>query len=263
MTNKTTKSSVARRRDQLDKKQEQQNRTIRLVAGIVGVVALIVIGLLVWQAIAQNRAEKTETGTDTEAGAAQSGDMTLMEGERPAAELDPADRNNMYSEYPEMVIDPAKSYEAVVVTDKGDIRLRLFAEEAPQTVNNFVFLANQGFYDGVVFHRVLEGFMAQGGDPSGTGSGGPGYEFADETDNDLTFDRAGLLAMANRGPATNGSQFFITYAPTEHLNGLHTIFGEVIEGMEVLNSLTRRDPTAANQPAADVIERIEIYESSQ
>jgi cyclophilin family peptidyl-prolyl cis-trans isomerase len=256
MTNKTSKSSVARRRDQLERKQQQQNRTIRLVAGIVGVVALVVIGLLIWQAITQNQP------SESEAGAAQAGEMQLMEGERPAAELAPAERNDMYSEYPPTVIDEQKSYEALVVTEKGDIRLKLFAEEAPQTVNNFVFLANEGFYDGVVFHRVLEDFMAQGGDPSGTGSGGPGYQFADETDNGLTFDRAGLLAMANAGPATNGSQFFITFVPTPHLDGAHTIFGEVIEGMEVLDALTRRDPTAANPPAADVIERIEIYESS-
>lgn len=256
MTEKTSKSSVARRRDQLEKRQQQQNRTIRLVAGIVGVIALVVIGLLIWQAISQNQSEEST------AGSASDGELQLMEGERAAAELEPAERNDMYSEYPPMVIDEQGSYEAVIVTDKGDIRLRLFAAEAPQTVNNFVFLANEGFYDGVVFHRVLEDFMAQGGDPTGTGSGGPGYAFADETDNGLTFDRAGLLAMANAGPATNGSQFFITFVPTPHLDGAHTIFGEVIEGMEVLDALTRRDPTAADQPAADLIERIEIYESS-
>jgi cyclophilin family peptidyl-prolyl cis-trans isomerase len=123
-------------------------------------------------------------------------------------------------------------------------------------VNNFVFLSQQGFYDGLTFHRVLEDFMAQGGDPSGTGGAGPGYQFADEVDNGLTFDRRGLLAMANAGPATNGSQFFITFVPTPHLNGLHTIFGEVIEGDAILDQIAR---VAPGQPG-DVIERIDIVE---
>ncbi|MCP4426116.1 MAG: peptidylprolyl isomerase, partial [Chloroflexi bacterium] len=126
-----------------------------------------------------------------------------------------------------MVIDTAKSYEAVItVAGKGDMRLTLFDDEAPLTVNSFVFLANQGYFDGLTFHRVIADFMVQGGDPTGIGSGGPGYQFEDETDAGLSFDRRGLLAMANSGPATNGSQFFITFVPTPHLNGLHTIFGE-------------------------------------
>ncbi|MCP4427554.1 MAG: peptidylprolyl isomerase [Chloroflexi bacterium] len=156
-----------------------------------------------------------------------------------------------------MVIDAAKSYEAVVtVAGKGDMRLTLFDDEAPLTVNSFVYLANQGFYDGLTFHRVIADFMAQGGDPTGIGSGGPGYQFEDETDADLSFDRRGLLAMANSGPATNGSQFFITFVPTPHLNGLHTIFGELIEGDDVLSGLTISEPGGP----ADVIERIVIVE---
>ncbi|HOU41726.1 MAG TPA: peptidylprolyl isomerase, partial [Promineifilum sp.] len=143
--------------------------------------------------------------------------------------------------------------------DGGQMRLRLFDDEAPTTVNNFVYLANQGFYDGTTFHRVLENFMAQGGDPSGTGSGGPGYTFQDETDNGLTFDRRGLLAMANSGPDTNGSQFFITFAPATHLDGLHTIFGELTEGDDVLSGITLRDPDTATAPG-DVIEEITIFE---
>jgi cyclophilin family peptidyl-prolyl cis-trans isomerase len=157
-----------------------------------------------------------------------------------------------------MVIDTDKEYEALLQTSKGDIRIRLFAQEAPRTVNNFVFLANQGFYDGVTFHRVIENFMAQGGDPTGVGSGGPGYQFEDETSNGLRFDRAGLLAMANAGPNTNGSQFFITFVPTPHLDGRHTIFGEVIQGEEVLSQLNRRQPGDA-QPG-DTIERVDIFE---
>ena len=149
-----------------------------------------------------------------------------------------------WSSPPAMEIDPSKSYEAVFMTEIGDFKVRLYPDKAPDTVNNFVFLANQGYYDNTTFHRVLPGFMAQGGDPTGTGTGSPGYTFQDEFDPDLQFDRAGLLAMANRGPNTNGAQFFITYGPTPHLTGLHTIFGEVVEGADVLNSLRLRDPLA-------------------
>jgi len=138
--------------------------------------------------------------------------------------------------------------------------VQLFDDQAPKTVNNFVFLAQNGFYNGTTFHRVLDGFMAQGGDPTGTGMGGPGYQFEDEFSPDLTFDRPGLLAMANSGPNTNGSQFFITYDATPHLNGLHTIFGEVIEGMDVVNNITRRDPEQNPDFEGDAIETITITE---
>lgn len=165
-----------------------------------------------------------------------------------------------WSSPPTMQIDPSKSYEAVFITEIGDFRVRLFADQAPVTVNNFVFLAKQGYYDNTTFHRVLPGFMAQGGDPTGSGGGGPGYTFEDEFNPDLQFDKAGLLAMANRGPSTNGGQFFITYAPTPHLNGLHTIFGEVIEGAEVVGSLRPRDPQANPDYQGDVLLSIEIIE---
>jgi cyclophilin family peptidyl-prolyl cis-trans isomerase len=145
-------------------------------------------------------------------------------------------------ERPPMTIDPEKEYTALVETEKGTFTIQLFPDVAPVTVNSFVFLANEGWFDGITFHRVLDGFVAQTGDPSGTGAGGPGYTFENEVDPELTFDRAGLVAMANAGPDTNGSQWFVTYAPTEQLNGNYTIFGEVIEGMDVVNSLTRRDP---------------------
>lgn len=165
-----------------------------------------------------------------------------------------------WSTPPEMQIDPAGSYEAVFRTELGEFRVRLFAREAPVTVNNFVFLARQGYYDNTTFHRVLPGFMAQGGDPTGTGAGGPGYSFDDEFHPDLQFDRPGLLAMANRGPDTNGGQFFITYAPTPHLSGLHTIFGEVIEGGEVVGALRARDPQAAPAFAGSLLITVEIIE---
>jgi cyclophilin family peptidyl-prolyl cis-trans isomerase len=154
----------------------------------------------------------------------------------------------MYSAAPEMTIDPAKFYYATFKTAKGDIRVQLFADRAPETVNNFVFLAREGFYNDTVFHRVIDGFMAQAGDPTGTGTGGPGYQFADEIYPGATFDRPGLLAMANAGPGTNGSQFFLTFGPTEWLDGQHTIFGEVVEGLDVLDKITRVEP-GSGQPS--------------
>ena len=153
-----------------------------------------------------------------------------------------------YSAPPEMVIDPSKRYTATIGTDNGDIVIELFADKAPRTVNNFVFLAREGYYDGVTFHRVIKGFMAQGGDPTGSGSGGPGYKFADEFHAALKHDEPGILSMANAGPGTNGSQFFITYAATPHLDGKHTVFGRVIEGMDVVEAIPERDPMKAREP---------------
>lgn len=166
-----------------------------------------------------------------------------------------------WSEPPPMEIDPAKAYEALIRTARGVIRIALFAREAPRTVNNFVFLARQGFYDGVTFHRVIPGFVAQTGDPTGTGAGGPGYEFEDEFSPALRHDGPGVVSMANAGPNTNGSQFFITYAALPHLDGRHTVFGRVIEGMKVLRRLTPRDPSQNPfAPPGDRIITIEIVE---
>ncbi len=171
----------------------------------------------------------------------------------------PASRNGMYKQPPAMSIDPDKRYDATIETEKGDIVVRLFAAKAPQTVNNFVFLAREGFYDDTTFHRVLPDFMAQAGDPTGTGRGGPGYTFADEFDPSLRHDAPGILSMANAGPGTNGSQFFITFAPTPWLNDKHSVFGKVIRGMDVLLSLSPRDPRAAKKPG-DKIKTIRITE---
>ena len=153
---------------------------------------------------------------------------------------------------PEMTIDPKKQYTATLVTDKGDIVLKLFAEKTPRTVNNFVFLAREGFYDGTIFHRVIADFMAQGGDPTGTGRGGPGYRFADEFHPELRHSKPGILSMANAGPNTNGSQFFITHVPTPWLDGKHSVFGEVIEGMDVLLSIPPRDPMRPEYPGVTI-----------
>lgn len=154
---------------------------------------------------------------------------------------------------PTMEIDPQKQYSAILKTEKGDITLRLFADKTPNTVNNFVFLSRQGFYDGTIFHRVISDFMAQGGDPTGTGMGGPGYRFADEFNSSLRHDKAGVLSMANAGPNTNGSQFFITHVPTPWLDNKHSVFGEVTDGMKVLLSIPARDPSKRESPAVKIL----------
>lgn len=193
-------------------------------------------------------------------------DFEPFAGNGALASVQPAARNNAYDEAPPMTIDPTKSYIAVIDTDAGEISVELFAEESPVTVNNFVNLARDGYYDGTFFHRVLENFMAQGGDPTGTGGGGPGYQFEDEVDNGLAFDRTGLIAMANPGiPDSNGSQFFLTFdvEQTAGLTGRHTIFGEIVRNEEVLADITRIDPDNpdATEGEPTIIETIRIIES--
>jgi len=160
---------------------------------------------------------------------------------------------------PENVLEAGRDYQAHIRTSKGDIVVDLYAQHAPNTVNNFVFLALNRYYDGVPFHRVLEDFMAQSGDPTGTGTGGPGYSFPDEFHPDLKHDAKGVLSMANAGPGTNGSQFFITFGPTPWLDGRHAIFGQVSEGLEVLDELTRIDPQRPGAAQPDRIEEVQIY----
>jgi cyclophilin family peptidyl-prolyl cis-trans isomerase len=153
-----------------------------------------------------------------------------------------------FTECPPQTIDPEATYLATVETEKGSFVIKLFPDVAPLAVNSFIFLAEHGWFDGITFHRVLPGFVAQSGDPTGTGYGGPGYTFKNEISDDLSFDRAGLVAMANAGADSNGSQFFITYDAVPDLNGSYTIFGEVVEGMDVVESITPRDP----QPGLDL-----------
>jgi cyclophilin family peptidyl-prolyl cis-trans isomerase len=165
-----------------------------------------------------------------------------------------------YSAAPPMLIDLTKQYFATVKMAKGgEFVIQLYPDKAPITVNSFVFLARQGYFDGVTFHRVLDGFMAQGGNPTGTGGGGPGYSFANEQ-NDLTFDKAGVVAMANAGRDTNGSQFFIMFGPYGLSENDYTIFGQVISGMDVVNDITRRDPDQNPTFTGDAIESITITE---
>lgn len=165
-----------------------------------------------------------------------------------------------YSAPPAMTIDPRRAYTARLDTDRGAIEVRLHADKTPRTVNNFVFLAREGFYDGVIFHRVIANFMAQTGDPTGTGRGGPGYEFGDEIHPELKHNGPGILSMANAGPDTNGSQFFLTHVATPWLDGKHTVFGKVTAGLETLLAIPPRDPDRREAPAV-AIRKIEIVEA--
>lgn len=159
--------------------------------------------------------------------------------------------SKQYSAPPPTAIDSNKNYTATFVTSRGEIVADLFAKDAPNTVNNFVFLAREGFYDGTSFHRVIDNFMIQGGDPTGTGRGGPGYKFADELKNNPRKHQVGSLSMANAGPNTNGSQFFITHIVTDWLDGKHTVFGQVRSGQDVVNAVKQ----------GDKLEKVTIQES--
>ncbi len=232
---------MARKKATLTKRKKQpafKLDTIQWVGIGVVLVLLIVAGVLF--------ARSRQTATPAEPTAVSS--STTSTGQK------------QWSAPPPMTIDTSKQYLATVKMAKGgEFVIELYPKKAPITVNSFVFLANQGFYNGVTFHRVIDGFMAQGGDPTGTGTGGPGYEFVNEN-SDLTFDKAGVVAMANAGPNTNGSQFFITFGPQPSLNGGYTIFGQVISGMDVVNGITRRDPNQNPTFQGDVIQSITIQE---
>jgi cyclophilin family peptidyl-prolyl cis-trans isomerase len=224
--------------------RQRTERIIQIIGGVV--LALILVGIL-WLVFAGNPGEEAATvPTDVSA--------------PPAETSDPSATTLQYDAYPPMTVDSSKQYFATVTMENGgQFTIQLYPDKAPKAVNSFVFLSEQGYFNGVTFHRVLEGFMAQGGDPAGTGMGGPGYQFENE-DSDLTFDKEGVVAMANAGRDTNGSQFFITFGPQERLNGGYTIFGQVTEGMDVVHGMTRRDPDQAPNYQGDAIETIEITE---
>lgn len=171
--------------------------------------------------------------------------------------------SKQWSSPPELTIDPSASYTATIRTNRGTVTATLFADEAPTTVNNFVFLAREGFYDGVIFHRVIEGFMIQGGDPTGTGTGGPGYRFADELEASRSRGyKMGTLAMANAGPNTNGSQFFVMHVDYG-LPPQYSVFGKAIDGLDVIDGIARTATDARDRPLEDVvIETIDIAESA-
>lgn len=226
---KTKKSSQKQVKRGSARQYKNYTKAVILVFVLVAVVVAVVIGVY-----KQNLAKQSN--------------------EPPA----PTAAYKQYSSPPVMTIDTSKQYLATVkMATGGEFVIELFAAQAPVTVNNFVFLARERYFNGVTFHRVLKDFMAQTGDPTGTGYGGPGYIFADEK-NGLTFDKAGVVAMANSGADTNGSQFFITFGPAEHLNGKHTIFGQIISGMDVVSNLTLRDPMQNPDFTGDAIESVEI-----
>jgi cyclophilin family peptidyl-prolyl cis-trans isomerase len=163
---------------------------------------------------------------------------------------------------PPLKIDSGKNYSAIIDTELGEITIKLFADIVPLTVNNFIFLSRQNFYDNTIFHRVIKNFMVQGGDPTGTGRGGPGYRFQDEFNPSLRHDKPGVLSMANAGPNTNGSQFFITHVPTPWLDNRHAVFGHVMDGMNVVNSIPERNPERPENPGI-LIKSIKIIEEPE
>ena len=225
------------------KQPAQSDRTIQYVGGAL---ILLVLGFFVRQYVYKPAVTPAFVGD-----VGVSFDCSVYDSIPQAAQ---------YTSVPPMEIDPMKSYFAnFEMENGGKFIIQLYSDKAPITVNNFVFLTCKEFYNGVTFHRVMDGFMAQSGDPTGTGTGSAGYRFEDEF-SDLTFSKAGLLAMANSGPNTNASQFFITFVPTPHLNGVHTIFGHVVDGMEVVYGITKRDPSQNPAFAGDAIKTLTITE---
>jgi cyclophilin family peptidyl-prolyl cis-trans isomerase len=226
---------------------------------LLAVSALIIVNTLACSLTPAQPTTPPEVGTipevtePTTEPAVQPADSSAV-----CAAFDSIPASSEYSSAPAMLIDTSAKYFATFKLQKGgEFVIELYADKSPITVNSFVFLSCKEFFNGVTFHRVLEGFMAQGGDPTGSGMGGPGYEFVNEN-SDLTFDKAGIIAMANAGPDTNGSQFFITFAPAEFLNGGYTIFGQVTSGMDVVNGITLRDPDQNPPFTGDVIESVTI-----
>jgi peptidylprolyl isomerase len=231
------------KREQMRERQAQQQRQTRMIQMIGAGVIVLLIAVVIWQALPKKTSQQT-TAVDI--------------GNQPACDIFDSIPIAAQYEQPPRGIDTSKQYFATVKMAKGgEFVIQLYADKAPITVNSFVFLACKGFYNGVTFHRVLSGFMAQGGDPTGSGNGGPGYQFVNE-DSDLTFDKEGVVAMANAGRDTNGSQFFITFAPQSYLNGAYTIFGQVIQGMDVVKAITLRDPDQAPTFQGDAMESVMI-----
>jgi cyclophilin family peptidyl-prolyl cis-trans isomerase len=238
-------SNRKRSKKSSQQKRPDPNRNFRI--GAITVIILVVAAIIILVVRSLPSPPQTTQALQSTQG---SGQLPALVGTK------------QYASAPPMLIDKSKQYTATVKMAKGgEFVIQLYPDKAPITVNSFVFLARQGYFDGTTFHRVLEGFMAQGGDPTGTGSGGPGYQFAYEA-NDLKFDKAGVVAMANSGPATptNRSQFFITFGPTPSLDGGYTIFGQVTSGMDVVNGITRRDPQTNPTFTGDAIQTVTITE---
>jgi cyclophilin family peptidyl-prolyl cis-trans isomerase len=255
---------LAKRRAEERARQRRKRLAAAVVGGLVGIAGISVGAIFLFgggdeaEVTAGESTQATSSNENDEEGGAMDGSAACG-GEVPAAA---SEEKRRFNDPPEMQIDPSKDLSAVLTTSCGAITIDLLQEEAPVTVNNFAFLAREGFYDGLTFHRVIADFMNQGGDPQGDGTGGPGYQFEDEIVEGLTFDAPGLLAMANSGPDTNGSQFFITTVPTPHLDGRHTIFGRVTDRMDVVERINTLETDPSDAPLETVyIERIEIREA--
>ena len=232
----------------------RQNPLPAILSALVVVAIFVTLGLM----LASNRPGSGQSAAaPTAAGFEPAPTAAAPAADAPA----PAGRADAYSAAPPMTIDPNKSYTATFTTPRGDFVVKLRPDLAPQTVNSFVFLARAGYYNGVTWHRVLPNFMAQGGDPTGTGTGGPGYPVPDEFTDTVKFDKPGLLAMANTGqPNSGGSQFFVTTAPFPSLDGKYTIFGEVEQGQDIVNAIPLRDPQQNPTTPGEQIVKIAIEE---
>jgi cyclophilin family peptidyl-prolyl cis-trans isomerase len=244
MSPKKKQKHVRKEQPQIKKAQPQNSE--KIIQYVAVAVVLIVIGLIAWQYIPKSQPEASAPSPSSTSNSAV------------CKQFDSIPTAKQY-EAPPMKIDKAKQYFANFKMAKGEFIVQLYPDKAPITVNSFVFLTCKGFFNGLTFHRVLEGFMAQGGDPDGTGGGGPGYEFVNEN-SDLAFDKAGVVAMANAGPGTNGSQFFIMFDAYGLSGNDYTIFGQVIEGMDVVNGITRRDPNTNPTFEGDKMESVTISE---
>jgi cyclophilin family peptidyl-prolyl cis-trans isomerase len=226
---------MSKQRDAIRLAKERRQKRQKIVRTVTIAVVVLLVAVIAWVVISSSLNQKAN-----------------------AAVAAPTVQRMQFTTPPPMSIDLKKQYFATVKMAKGgEFVMQLFPDKAPITVNSFVFLAEKGFFNGSSFHRVIDGFMAQGGDPTGTGNGGPGYSFINET-NDLLFDKAGVVAMANAGPNTNGSQFFITFGATGLAESDFTIFGQVISGMNVVNGLTRRDPQQNPSFNGDVMASVTI-----
>ncbi|HWQ11862.1 MAG TPA: peptidylprolyl isomerase [Roseiflexaceae bacterium] len=240
--------------------QQPRSSGLGALAAVVVVAVFVVLGLMLARPSAEQAAaqptplpfDAVTPVPEAPASAAPTPVPAGDTGAQPGADV--AARANKYSAPPPMMIDPSKSYTATITTPRGDIVIKLRPDLAPQTVNSFVFLAREGFYDGTTWHRVLPDFMAQGGDPTGTGAGGPGYNVPAEFTDKVLFDRPGIVAMARSSdPDSAGSQFFITTAPAPHLNQQYTVFGEVVEGQDIVNGIPLRDPATATAPGEQIV----------
>ncbi len=240
------------------RKNQQKNKGGLNGIQIAGIGVIVVIAVAaIWMLLSNRNSASTASIPTLEApqNTAQATQATSGQSAQT-----PQVTSKQYASEPPMTIDVKKQYFATVKMAKGgEFVIQLYADKAPRTVNSFVFLARDGFFNGVTFHRVLEGFMAQGGDPTGTGGGGPDYEFVNEK-NDLAFDKPGVVAMANAGPNTNGSQFFIMFGQYGLSESDYTIFGQVTSGMDVVNGITRRDPSQNPTFPGDAMESVTITE---